>query len=213
MPTLHQLLDAHGTILVLDAASARVQVGWLDRNADTPPRWHASEAEAGIALFESIEALGVDVNTAGAFVFCEGPGSILGIRTAAAAIRAWCVVRARPVYAYRSLRLVAEALRLGDMAVIADARRERWHCYQTGDELRRLPAASLPPRRAMPQGFRSWSAVPPDVAAVPYDVGALFEAGASLDLLATTNAPDAFMHEQPSYVRWTPQIHRAPIAP
>jgi tRNA threonylcarbamoyladenosine biosynthesis protein TsaB len=24
--------------------------------------------------------------------------------------------------------------------------------------------------------------------------------------------PDAFMHEQPSYVAWTPQVHQAPSA-
>ena len=30
------------------------------------------------------------------------------------------------------------------------------------------------------------------------------------DLFRATDAPDAFLHEEPSYATWTPQIHRAP---
>ena len=34
--------------------------------------------------------------------------------------------------------------------------------------------------------------------------------GVDLDLFRPTDAPDAFLHEEPSYATWTPQIHRAP---
>ena len=33
-----------------------------------------------------------------------------------------------------------------------------------------------------------------------------------VDLFHETRAPDAFLHEEPSYVTWTPKIHRAPGA-
>jgi hypothetical protein len=32
------------------------------------------------------------------------------------------------------------------------------------------------------------------------------------DLCRPTDAPDAFLHEEPSYVTWTAKIHRAPSA-
>jgi|GEM_PF-178270 len=92
MPSLAQLLDAHGSLLVLDAASARVQVGWLSTHEAA---WSSSHDEAGKALFSGLDSLlknapaNRSIAAAGAFVFCEGPGSILGIRTAATAIRTW----------------------------------------------------------------------------------------------------------------------------
>jgi tRNA threonylcarbamoyladenosine biosynthesis protein TsaB len=30
------------------------------------------------------------------------------------------------------------------------------------------------------------------------------------EMLISTDAPDAFLHEEPSYVTWAPHIHRAP---
>jgi tRNA threonylcarbamoyladenosine biosynthesis protein TsaB len=211
MPTLNQLLDEHRSVLVLDAASSRIQVGWLAKGE--PAAWQASDAEAGTALFAAIDALGRDVNAAAAFVYCEGPGSMLGIRTAAAAIRAWSVLHERPAYAYGSLALVATALGLTDQAVIADARRDLWHIQVAGQPLRRVPAAELPARLVMPEGFRCWSAEPAGVERVSYDVRSLLHTASDIDLLRQTDAPEAFMHEPPNYVTWTPQIHRAPAAP
>jgi tRNA threonylcarbamoyladenosine biosynthesis protein TsaB len=77
MQSLRQLIGAHAPLLVLDAASARVQVGWLP-NADlTQAKWEAANEEAGTGVFRCIEKLGVDINAARAFAFCEGPGSVL----------------------------------------------------------------------------------------------------------------------------------------
>src|SRR5205085_2213208 len=106
-PSLRQLRDAHAPLLLIDAASAQVQVGWLERHEDG---WQHSAEEAGVGIFQAIDALNRDVGDAGAFVFCDGPGSILGIRTAAMAIRTWNVLKPRPVFAYSSLAVVAHAL-------------------------------------------------------------------------------------------------------
>jgi len=47
---------------------------------------------------------------------------------------------------------------------------------------------------------------------VPYDLAALFAlpAVADADLFRPSPAPDAFLHEEPAYAKWVPQIHRAP---
>lgn len=209
MSNLHQVLAAHAPLLVIDAASSRVQVGWIDA-VGTTGRWASSEEESGIAVFRGIEQLGVDVASAGAFVFCDGPGSILGIRTVAMALRAWTTLTPRPIFAYSSLALVSHALPNPEITVIADARRDAWHTYRRGESLSRVPSAALSGSLVMPQGFRNWTALPGSVRPTPYSVADLLVATAEHDLLRPTTEPDAFLHEEPSYVTWTPQIHRAP---
>jgi tRNA threonylcarbamoyladenosine biosynthesis protein TsaB len=149
MPGFLQILAEHSPLLVLDAASARVQVGWIVRGE--PARWDASGEEAGCALFRCMEGVGAEPSRAAAFVFCEGPGSVLGVRTAAIAIRSWCALRPRPVFAFRSLALVAEVLALEGESVIADARRDSWHACVRGGPVSRVPSASLAGPLAMPE--------------------------------------------------------------
>ena len=201
-------------MLLLDAASSRVQVGWLEvAGGFSPPfsaRWQASDDEAGVALFENAKKLVVDVGEADAFVFCEGPGSILGIRTVAMALRTWCVLRPRPVFASASLALVAHALDRGNSGVIADARRETWHQYRIGEGLRRVPATDLGGELVMPEHFRHWAPLPPNVTRAPYNVAEMLPRAIDADIFHASDSPDAFLHEEPSYVTWTPQIHRAP---
>jgi tRNA threonylcarbamoyladenosine biosynthesis protein TsaB len=208
MPSLRELLARHAPLLVLDAASARVQVGWLA--SDQLMRWEVADEEAGVGVFQCAEKLGIDVNAAGAFVFCEGPGSILGIRTTAMALRTWNVLKPRPVFSYQSLALVAQALGRREVSVIADARRDAWHVFSLGGELRRAPAASLSGELVMPENFRNWSPLPPATRVVPYSLSELLPKLLDADLFRATEAPDAFLHDEPSYATWTPQIHRAP---
>jgi tRNA threonylcarbamoyladenosine biosynthesis protein TsaB len=208
MPSLRQLLASHAPLLVIDAASARVQVGIV--GADGAARWAVSDEEAGIGVFRCIGQLQVDVAAVGAFVFCEGPGSILGIRTVAMALRTWNVIAPKPVFSFQSLALVARAPGRADVTVIADARRDSWHVFARGGPLRRVPAAELTGPLAMPEHFRHWSPLPAGVERVPYSLETLLPATADADLFRATAAPDAFLHEEPSYAPWAPQIHRPP---
>jgi tRNA threonylcarbamoyladenosine biosynthesis protein TsaB len=62
----------------------------------------------------------------------------------------------------------------------------------------------------MPDDFRHWSSLPSNVQLVPYSLSDLFPRALDADIFEATSEPDAFLHEAPSYVTWTPQIHRAP---
>lgn len=208
MPSLRQLAAAHAPLLILDAASARVQIGLWGREG--AGRWETADDEAGVAVFRGVEKLGVPVGEAGAFVFSDGPGSILGVRTVAMALRTWTLLKPRPVFAYSSLALVAHALGRPELGVIADARRETWHHYQIGRGLRRLPAGELSGALVEPENFRHWSALPPNTTSTPYAVRDLLARALDAEIFDPAPAPDAFLHEEPSYVTWTPQIHRAP---
>lgn len=183
-------------------------MGWS--TGDGQFRWATAEGEAGTELFRGIAELDADPMAAGAFVFCDGPGSMLGVRSAATAVRTWCVLRERSVYSYHSLAIVAAVLADSTLTVIADARRETWHCLTLGSGLRRVPTAELPAQLVRPEGFRTWSKLDRPVRQVPYSLADMLPKVADADLFHLTAEPDAFLHQEPSYAKWTPQIHRAP---
>jgi tRNA threonylcarbamoyladenosine biosynthesis protein TsaB len=208
MPNLRQLLIQHSSVLLLDAASSRIQVGILAAGA--APQWAQSREEAGRGLFSCLATLAADISTISAFVYCEGPGSILGIRSVATALRTWQVLDPRPIYSYRSLNLVAHALNRPNAGVIADARRETWHYQILGQPMSRRPGEELKGELVMPEDFRCWSATPESVVKVNYEISELLTAVPEADIFTANESPDAYIHAEPSYKSWTPQIHRAP---
>jgi len=222
MSSLNQLLAAHPTILLIDSASACVQVAVLRRHSE--PVWMSRTGEAGEQVFALVGELTAQANLSlysiDAFVFCDGPGSVLGIRTTAVALRTWGVLRARPVYAYCSLALVAHALvhtgNRREFAAIADARRDSWHRVAVDangilSSLHRIPSASLTGALVMPDAFRYWSPLPTAVESVSYALASLLPALTEADLFYDAPEPDAFLHEEPVYKTWIPQVHRAPL--
>lgn len=215
MPAFREILTAYPPLLLIDASSTRVQVGVLGPSGAA--HWASAEEEAGTGVFRCLDQLGVDPDQPAAFAFCEGPGSLLGIRTTAMAIRTWLALRERPVFAYQSLAVIARALAKPGLCVISDARRNAWHCISVDDigglqRLRRTPTDSLTGRLVMPEGFRHWSALPVGVETTPYDLANLLPLISEADLFRETAAPDAYLHEEPSYLTWTPRVHQAPIS-
>ena len=65
------------------------------------------------------------------YAVCIGPGSMLGIRVSAMAVRTWATLYQRPIYVWESLKLLAEhALEQGvktPFAVINESRLKRWN--------------------------------------------------------------------------------------
>jgi tRNA threonylcarbamoyladenosine biosynthesis protein TsaB len=83
----------------------------------------------------------------------------------------------------------------------------------TGGALRRVATAELTGELVMPEHFRNWSQLPPTVQRVPYTLAEMLPRVIDAELFHATDAPDAFLHEEPSYATWAPQVHRAPIKP
>jgi tRNA threonylcarbamoyladenosine biosynthesis protein TsaB len=220
MATLAQLLAHHRRILVLDAASTGTQAGLL--RAGSPAGWRRLEAEAGQGIFAGTEAVlaaaSLPLGEIDAFVFCEGPGSMLGTRTIAMALRTWQILHPRPAYAYQSLALAGRAewaRRPRAFAVIADARRETWHVQAVAADgrmapLQRVPTGELPAGELVtPENFRVWAPPPRPAAACSYDLAQIFPTLGDGDFFRPVDAPDAFQHEAPAYKKWSAQVHRA----
>lgn len=227
MASLVQLLARHGSILLCDAASTRVQAGLLRPGTDA--FWRSGGADAGRELFPLVQSClaagGLRLSEVGAFIYCAGPGSMLGVRTVAMALRTWQTLAPRPAYAYLSLELLANDLHAAGaprpLAVIADARRDSWHAVAIEANgrigaLERVPAAELtarPHALVQPTAFRSWSAPPRATRDAGYNVADLFTRQAECDLFRPAEQPDAFQHEAPDYKKWSAQVHSAASVP
>ena len=213
--SLNSILAEHQSLLLIDASSQTVHLGWLQQGQT--PRWSAIEQEAGTGLYALLEEGVLSPNVAGAFAYCEGPGSILGIRTVAAALRTWTALTSRPVYSYRSLDFLVHTEGRPGATFISDARRRSWHAITIDAEgspepLQRIPEGELPSGELlMPQGFRTWTELPtPTPKSVPYQPARITEDFADTDIFSVSPDPDAFQPEPPSYARWSPQVHQAP---
>lgn len=224
MPSLSQLLTNHERVLVLDAASTNSQVGLLQRGGLSV--WRHSAEEAGAGIFKCTEAVLLEAEASlekiDAFIFCEGPGSMLGIRTVAMALRTWQVLRPRPAYAFQSLATAGYfAWSQGgarEFAVIADARRDTWHCQTVLADgrmpaLERVPTAELTGGEYVtPENFRAGAPTPGGTRSCSYDLAQIFPALAGGDFFRLTDAPETFQHAAPEYKKWSAQIHSAATA-
>ena len=198
--------------LFIDAASPVISVG-LQPAADVAPVWRQARDEAGVALFEAVAAITT-------VVFCEGPGSLLGVRLTAMALRTWSALpRAKPlrVFGYRSLELAAASLLArgvsGPFLVIADGRRSTWNALSVdaagnfGGIRRRAATEPFAPGEAIfhPSDFPLWQTLPGGAQTVAYNPTELPNLAARFSLVRPVATPDAFMTEMPTYREWTPE--------
>lgn len=128
-------MNAHDQPCLVIDGSARegVRVGVLANG-----RWVAESVVAAGAL-ESTTDLTAEVlqkahlkfTDIKSYAVCIGPGSMLGIRVSAMAVRTWATLYQRPIYVWESLKLLAEhALTQGvkvPFAVINESRLKRWN--------------------------------------------------------------------------------------
>ncbi|MBQ9758612.1 MAG: hypothetical protein IJW12_02420, partial [Opitutales bacterium] len=128
--------------LLIDASSPiSVCAGILGENARAWLRFSEEKSAALEGVFSATRKVCEAAVPAGVsgFLFCEGPGSILGIRIAAASIRARLALdcaapgaSARPVFAYQSLHLAAHLILRAfpqekNFVVIAESRMNAWN--------------------------------------------------------------------------------------
>jgi len=216
--------DPAGRYLLLDASGPLVQTAlwqsgkWL--------RWTGSREEAGKSLFsgtrEILKSEKTGFEDLNGFLFCEGPGSMLGIRIAAMAIRGWqsTVDFHLPVFSYQSLFLLAKILLKQETKppfhLISDARRKRWNLVSVlpGGKiapLSRLTAGELEklqgPFFRMEESFIR-SEPPKPAKIISYNLKNHASLFLDKDLPAYSETAEPFLGEEPQYQKWQKRRHR-----
>ena len=216
---------SHFPILVIDTASTHTHVG-LGSTAGSWS-WHGSSEESGTALFRGVDSClqkhQLALGSIRTIIFCEGPGSMLGIRTAAMAIRTWTATKVltdTAILAYSSLALAASGIRSEidsePVAVAIDARRKSWYCLgpnqsESIGETRRVPVDEVGTIAAdvhLPGGFPVWNQRPEHWKDCPYEPKWLENPKIRNAILRPVDPPDAFIIDPPVYQRWTPTVSR-----
>jgi len=224
MSSLTQLLASHDRLLVLDAASIRVQIGLL--RAGAPALWRALDEEAGTGIFAGTEAVlkgGRDqAGRCRRVHFLRG--SRLDARHAHRRHGLADLVGAQTTPGLclpesRRRGLLAWSQQARSFAVIADARRDTWHVQSIGADgrlapLQRIAAPGLPVGGAADSGeFPLMGATAAPRRRLQLRPRADLSHPPAGDLFRATDAPDAFQHEAPEYKKWSAQVHSAATAP
>lgn len=120
--------------LVLDGSARHgVRVGVLQgRRWVAEARSEEGALEATFACAEkALAQAGLKLGDVRAFAVCVGPGSTLGIRVTAMAVRTWVALQPREIWVWEPLPALAAAVRLrgetGTFNVISESRLKRWH--------------------------------------------------------------------------------------
>ncbi len=134
-------MSAPEPCLVLDgSARAGVRVGVLAGG-----RWVGqgiSPDGALEGLFGCVEAAlaksNLKLGDIRSFALCVGPGSVLGIRISALAVRSWSALEPRPIFVWESLAGIARSALVsgekGPFLVAVESRLKRWHALEVSPD-------------------------------------------------------------------------------
>ncbi|WP_309381614.1 hypothetical protein [Cerasicoccus frondis] len=208
-------------LLVIDAASPRCFTGlWSDGQwlAETSPETPALEG-----IFDGVSNILCDAKLTladiGGFVHAEGPGSILGIRLSAMAIRTWKALpqwAQTPVWTYGSLSFVAaayQAARQGAVVnVISEFRHGRWNLLQAGEQtvvaVEDAVLSEIPEPLIYFRQRKNWKPAPPHAQEWAPSLAKCPEVLATPGLLRPVALPDVFIAEEAVFQKWSAERHR-----
>ena len=131
------MLTSNKASLVIDGSGSSVFAGLLDADK----QWLTKIEHVGAPLEELFPVIqlvlfesGLSLNDIGGYIYCEGPGSLLGLRLCAMAIETWTRLypESAQYYKYNSLQLSAHALLhanpdLQDALIVADWKKGAWN--------------------------------------------------------------------------------------
>jgi len=191
---------------------------WLD--------YRKAEAPALESLFPTVDEVlrgaGVDLSDIRSFVYCEGPGSVLGLRLCAMAIETWRRIYETParLYGYNSLKLVAaELLRhegiREEALLISDWKKDSWNSLKIADdglgEVAPVSAGELSqwkgPLYHLP-ARKGWQKPPDRAQEVSYNPESLASLLPVAELLAPREKVELYNSGVNSFRKWTPERHR-----
>lgn len=211
-------------ILFLDACSPIVQVGILHNN-----QWigyYKSEKQAMQSLFEGTEIClamsKMEFKDITHFAYCEGPGSLLGIRVAIMAIRTWKALKlftGKKVYAYNSFRVSLELVkklyeRVCPYYIISGVRTGIWNILsdKEGEDIYEIKEDELKKLKGDKWYFKQKKLLSSEsndlcLRTFDYNIEMCAESFIEKKWLREVLEPEALVVEEPEYVKWDFKRH------
>lgn len=210
--------------LVVDGSGASVFAGLLGTNG----KWVARNSEVVSpleGLFPVVEKVlqsaQLKISDVRNFIYCEGPGSVLGLRLCAMATQTWGYLCDSTInyIAYNSLELTA-ALAMRDYPdvshalLISDWKKNAWNSIElvkgklgavTTIDDQSVNSQESKPLFYLPQR-KGWQKVPQRANELEYSPQRLPEA---LQLLKKTKTIELYASNMNVFKKWVPQRHRA----
>ncbi len=212
--------------LLIDGSGTCFYAGVLGSDG----RWLAFETAdepALESLFATVEHVlrqaAIELDAIRAFIYCEGPGSVLGLRLCAMAIETWRRLQPSPAstYAYNSLQLAAADLIhraeiTQDALLISDWKKNSWNGL-------RISAGALPPVAPIHADAladwtgplyhlparKGWQAPPQNAIEAGYHPAHLPELLNTPGLVRPTEGVVLYQSGLNTFQKWTPDRHRA----
>ena len=220
------MLPTNKVSLVIDGSGIKVFAGILDAEN----RWLVKLERDGSPLeelFSVIEAVltesGLSLTDIGSYIYCMGPGSVLGLRLCAMAIETWARLypKSAQYYKYNSLQLSAHALLyatpdLKDALIVSDWKKGAWNAlYIRGGHVGASEVIDdgalkdwenliyhLPQRKG-------WQSPPDKVQTLRYDPSILDAIRDASGLLQITDRIELYSSGINTFQKWTRTRHRA----
>ncbi len=216
------------TLLLLDASATETQTGiWRDGQWLTFQRFSGETLDT---LFRGVSCCLEDTRIAfsdvDGFIFCEGPGSVLGIRLAAITLQGWKSLpsyKAAPILVYRSLPTMARLLQIEEnpktpFHCIAEGGRGLWNLH-TQTENEKNPCTEMKtvaseaienlsePVFHIPLGRQKQ--VPPENAEGRfYHIEGIANLLSNEEIFRMEETPQVLRIDNTNYVKWSAQRHR-----
>ena len=220
------MLPTNKASLVIDGSGIAVFAGLLD----TDNQWLAkaeSEGNPLEELFPLIEAVltesALSLTDIGSYIYCMGPGSILGLRLCAMAIQTWARLypKSAQYYRYNSLQLSAHALLyatpdLEDALIVSDWKKGVWNALYIRNG--HVGATEIIDDSALiswenliyhlPQR-KGWQSPPNNVQTLRYDPSIIDAIRDAEGLLQITEHIEIYGSGINTFQKWTPIRHQA----
>jgi tRNA threonylcarbamoyladenosine biosynthesis protein TsaB len=212
--------------LVIDGSGSAVFAGLLDNH----DHWLAKIDRAGAPLeelFPAVEEALKESNRTladiSSYIYCEGPGSVLGLRLCAMAIETWTRLypQSAQLFKYNSLRLTALVLlhahpQLKDALIVADWKKGAWNAVFIKDGVvgstEVIDDAGLAAWDGalyhLPQR-KGWQGPPSNAQTLDYNPAIISEIRHHPALLQSSEDVELYSSGINTFQKWTPTRHRA----
>lgn len=213
--------------LIIDGSDSTVFVGLLGPDGDWIATSHGHKAPLE-GLFPAVETVlkqsKCSLDQIHSYIYCEGPGSVLGLRLCAMAIETWQRLfrNNSQLYAYNTLELAAHSCLndepdVSEALIISDWKKGVWNAlYIRESQIGRIDTVKDETLEAwtgrlfhLPQR-KGWQSPPPAAKTLVHDPLRLNNLHNRPSFLRPTKTVELYNSGKHAFQKWTPSRHRAP---